>query len=447
MKTKNELPVPVLSAYDPPLAGEGRLDPLGLSSIADRLADTYAAPLRARMRRIRFASVMCLGALVMPEIEDALPAVPGDSADLAFERIVIEALARTPDAARQTGIPGISKAQERLAARQRLDPRGYLKSPRVFGFHGIYRPFATATGLLDASGNLLAEGRTLLRAVQGDHRLDGLLDLTPGSPGRSLVTWLIDETRKGLIAGSNVFAPTNKHLPTLVALAAPEGAAARERRALREAMNSGLVAGDPSDADAFVEVLGLIDASKVGGFDGEPAVATYLARHGTPALRVRMRAIEAYEEFARSLVWAFDTYRWLAASQACLPSSRSVSDNSALRSAADRLPRDFAAASAALDRLGDHGSGRDLHSQFMGAFAPLGERRDPEGLVSALMERHVAVQSAKPPAGKRPWFDLIESTYAVRPMYGLGDEPERPSSYVHPYRFNAILNFLADAHE
>ncbi|MFN8172451.1 MAG: hypothetical protein U0R65_11360 [Candidatus Nanopelagicales bacterium] len=383
----------------------------------------------------------------MPEIEGVPPAVPGDSADLAFERIVVETLARTPEAARQTGIPGIAKAQERLVVHQRLDPRGYLKSPRVFGFHGIYRPFATATGLVDASGNLLSEGRTLLEAVQSDHRLSGLLDLTPGSAGRSLVAWLIDETRRGLLAGSNVFSATNKHLPMLVSLTAPEGAGKRERRALREAMNVGSMGQDPSDMEAFVEILSLIETAHEVPFEGEPSIAAYLARHGTPTLRVRMRALEAYEGFAQSILWAFDTYRWLATSQACLPSDQSVAENNALRTAAARLPRDFATAAAALERLSDQGTGRDLQSQFIASFAAFGEPRSARDLVSVLMERHLAVQSAKPPSGKRPWFDLIGSTYAVRPMYALGDEPARYSSFVHPYRFTAILNFLADAHE
>ena len=45
------LTLPELSDYDPPIAGEGSIDPMGLAAISDRLADRLVPGLRARMMR------------------------------------------------------------------------------------------------------------------------------------------------------------------------------------------------------------------------------------------------------------------------------------------------------------------------------------------------------------------------------------------------------------
>ncbi len=101
------------------MADEGRL---GLGSIADRIADTYARPLRARMRRVRFLTTMALGGLFIPDLAGVKPAVPGDSPDISFERIVVECLARSnsSDVQLDSGIPGITKAHAALLAKSRI---------------------------------------------------------------------------------------------------------------------------------------------------------------------------------------------------------------------------------------------------------------------------------------------------------------------------------------
>ena len=50
------LTFPHLSEHDPPVAGEGSIDPLGLAPASDRLADFVAPHVRNRMRHIRFVT-------------------------------------------------------------------------------------------------------------------------------------------------------------------------------------------------------------------------------------------------------------------------------------------------------------------------------------------------------------------------------------------------------
>ena len=54
----------------------------------------------------------------------------------------MESLVRWLRTAAPTGIPGSRKARAVIGNDQRLSAPTYLKSPTVFGFHGVYKPFA-----------------------------------------------------------------------------------------------------------------------------------------------------------------------------------------------------------------------------------------------------------------------------------------------------------------
>ncbi len=54
--------MPELSDSDPEIAGEGSLDPLGLSALADRLAEQLVPDVRARMSRPRLLLLSSDGA-------------------------------------------------------------------------------------------------------------------------------------------------------------------------------------------------------------------------------------------------------------------------------------------------------------------------------------------------------------------------------------------------
>jgi hypothetical protein len=68
------LRLPFLSEADPEQSGEGSLDPLGLASLADRLADEIAPGITARMSRIRFVTAISVGAVATEKLSDAVAA-------------------------------------------------------------------------------------------------------------------------------------------------------------------------------------------------------------------------------------------------------------------------------------------------------------------------------------------------------------------------------------
>ena len=84
----------LLTAPDPEQSGEGGLDPLGLASLADRLADTIAPGVTARMTRIRFVTAIAIGAVATESMREAVAADGVSPAYLAFEWLLVEALAR-----------------------------------------------------------------------------------------------------------------------------------------------------------------------------------------------------------------------------------------------------------------------------------------------------------------------------------------------------------------
>ena len=136
------LTLPFVTAADPDRAGEGSLDPLGLARIAERLADELAPEVTARMSRARFVTAIAVGSHVLREPADWV-GPDGTPAYLAFEWHVVEAFVRSRPETGTDAVPGIQKARARLReSRRHLHKNSYLQTPKVFGFHGVYKRLA-----------------------------------------------------------------------------------------------------------------------------------------------------------------------------------------------------------------------------------------------------------------------------------------------------------------
>src|SRR3546814_2495428 len=66
------LTLPSLTVADPPVAGEGSLDPLGTGALADRIAEQLVPDVRARMSRVRFLTAMAISSIVTDEVGELL---------------------------------------------------------------------------------------------------------------------------------------------------------------------------------------------------------------------------------------------------------------------------------------------------------------------------------------------------------------------------------------
>jgi hypothetical protein len=424
------LALPFLTEADPDRAGEGSLDPLGLAPIADRLADSIAPEITARMNRIRFLTLIAAGASIAAELGDVVGADERTPAYLAYEWIVVEALARKRPPGETEGVPGIQKAR-RAITRSRdahLDSGAYLQVPKVFGFHGVYKRLARATGLVDQQLLALGEGDALIRVWEREQRLPGFADRVPRTDGGDLAKRLIGEVRKALAEGRVATSPGSWLWSRLATAMGPDDAGPRERDRLWRALIN--------DREPIRQelILGLQSIS-TGEEMSEAGALRALAPQASPALRDRLEAIDRYERFAWLLSAVFLAMRARSTSQgrrAIMPAE--LADNEHVVLASSELPE---AARRAADAVAI--AGQEL--AFEAAFSRFAEPIPPAELVEAVLEHHDGVQDAK---GKRPWIDRMEPGFTVRPRYNGSDEASGEGEYIHPYRVQAISNFIRD---
>ena len=170
---------PFLTSYDPPGTSEGTLDPLGLYQIADQLAVKLVPAVRERMQRIRFLTAMAVGARVTEGLEDD-PRQRDASPYLVWEWLVVEAMIRAVgDDSKIWGVPGTLVTRHALGEHGYLDARSYLKTPRVFGFHGVYKRLAMHLGLVDVHLGPGPNAEGLVNAWARDLKPGGLQDVKP----------------------------------------------------------------------------------------------------------------------------------------------------------------------------------------------------------------------------------------------------------------------------
>ena len=202
------LGLPFITEPDPLVSGEGVLDPLGLSSIGDRLADQILPGLRARMWRVRFVTAIAVAASVCDGLEDEIATDGVTPASIAFEWLLTEAFARggAPDLVRRT--PGIDKARTARQAGLHMSAKTYLKVPSVFGIHGVYKPLARHLGVVDDELRLSENGHALLDVWEREQGVSGFIARAAGGQnGGSLRTALrsavVDALSKGYADRSN----------------------------------------------------------------------------------------------------------------------------------------------------------------------------------------------------------------------------------------------------
>jgi hypothetical protein len=423
------LTLPFLTEADPEQAGEGSLDPLGLVPVADRLADTIAPGVTARMTRIRFVTAIAIGAVVTESLSDVMAADGVSPAYLAYEWLVVEALARDkylPPSATMR-VPGIEKARSVVVRKAHMDSRSYLKVPKVFGFHGIYKRLARDVEVVDDHLLLGSAGDRLVRLWEEEQELSGFSDRVAGTPGGLLARNIESAVRDGL-THAGVRLSLSSHLwSKVVAALRPDGALPKERDLLFELLT------DPVSPVRRELILGIHALRRDGS---EPEILRALRKGASPALAARLDAIDAYERVAELLMACLNTLRRVSTARGTSPvSPKELESNPILLQAVDELAPALTDAYERLERLGD------LVAQ---AVLVLGEFEGvvrPTDLTEALLLRHEEVQDAK---GKRPWFERTARGFVVRPLFRTGDDPTIERRYVHPYRVTALRSFLSD---
>jgi len=441
---------PLLSLYDPPAEAEGSLDPLGLASTYDTLADLVFPDFTVRMRRPRMVTAIAVGARVCQGFEDEIAADRITPAYLVFEWLVVEGHVRHPEAApagESRRLPGSQKVETAIRDGHRVSHGSYLKVPKVFGITGIYKRLAQALQLTTAEIALDDGGIELIQAWERDQNLPGFWSGVSGgsgggAPGAALRDDLVRAVRSGLAAGHTTAPPRWPHWATLARIFHPALAGRSERAILFDRLRDPAMtrSADPGAASARAElVAALQEHGRAVARDEEPAFLRGLQRRCSPLLRSRLRQIDAFEAFARPLTDALSWLRHLGA----LSGSGAV------------IPADFAGVPRIPELVDRIARGRDGVAE---AFAEAAAPQDLQALLDRfrgadaasklfplLLEHHEEVQRRKPPDGKRSWFEHgRHDEVFVRAPYRLPEPPSGADLYVFEYRTPSVAQFLAD---
>jgi hypothetical protein len=429
------LSAPVLSAYDPLTSAEGSIDPLGLASTYERLANAILPGITVRMRRPRFLTAIAVGAYVCSDLPPDTLAKDGVSPPWqVFEWWVVEAHARSAELLpAHGGIPGIQKAQNAVSNKRPLSAAAYLRVPSVFGYTGIYRRLARQTRVLTTQGILDDAGHRLLAAWTADQKLDGFL--YGDGPGKEFARRLSRAVRDGLASGHTEYRPKS-FWDEIVTHLNPFQPGSRERAALHGIIAEG--AGDLEELSFLIQML------QRRGAPLEFAQEADFLRKSTGKAPTRLRelftTIDAYESFCRPLTDLFDLIRHLASTSPIQGiASAEWEDNQRAKALTTKLRKAIAGAEAD-PLLGNYWPDRG------NVLTLLKEGHTPTRMLEAVFQHHENAQQRKPPdGGKRPWLERgTRGRVLVRAGYRLEDESNPAAPYVHEYRMPTLSGFLED---
>ena len=425
------LALPRLTPFDPPAGSEGTLDPLGLYQIADQLATRLVPAVRERMQRIRFLTAMAVGAQVTDGLE-VDPEQPDCPPHLIWEWLVVEALVRKwGDEGGLRGVPGSQVTRRALADYGYLDARSYRKTPRIFGFHGVYKRLAVHLGLVDVHLGRRPESETLVDAWARDQGYQGLRE------ARAFLQAMRDGVQRGLSRRPCRTRPAWKraewdHLATAFL---PEGAGVQEKAVLHRLLH----ATDEKALGALPAIWNLQDDFKDDEY-GEEVLHARL-KQTLPSVGTLLDAIGAYEEFCRSLQDGFDLLRASAGTQDArgfLVSS--MANDPDFVQSLDGLEHRYSAVHQCLDALDVR-----LDLQFAERFGGFSKPLDAAEAARQMCEHHEAIQKGKGAEGKRNWFDRLgPDRIYLRHRYRESRREPEPGRFVHAYRARPIRDFYTD---
>ena len=423
--------LPSLTSFDPETSSEGTLDPLGLYLVADQLATRLVPAVRERMQRIRFLSAMAVGAIVTAEFESSSND-DGCAPWLVWEWLVVESLLRSPNVASELrGVPGTLVTKRALNSHKYLDERSYLKTPRIFGFHGVYKRLAIHLGLVDVHMNPQSGAEELVLACARDQGWSSLRDANQ----------MLDKWRTG-VRRSLEASPPRTHTnwngddwEQLAQSLKPDGAGKHERKVLSRL----LLNTDHRALGALPDIWSLQEDLDDESYGEERVVEELKVR--TPGLLPLLDAISLYEAFCRKLSDGFNLIRRQSVRADIRGLNvKDLGNEIDFENAIANLSSAFESAYSSLQAI-DSG----LASQFDERFKNFSDPMLPSDISITLCEHHEAIQKGKSESGKRAWFDRLgDDRIYLRQQYRDNVAEPMPNRFVHDYRGRPIRNFYKD---
>lgn len=430
-----DLPLPLISAWDPRAVASGSIDPLGALRPFTAIATTLLPGVTTITGRVRYLSWVCAGLRLLDETPDAPTGGRAGRARrqriLAWERLV--ALA-TGTYAKAAGVGddddawrllrGVSYVRRAVSEGVRSPAFPMLRNQAGVGGVGTYWVTLVAGGLVeDDAGQLTPRGAQLADAFLGHHATPDISSLLPVLRGEvvsfsepALAQWgqvahlgAATERERSLLADTLLDPPAHRHIASAMQAT---GTSASDEHTFR-----GLFEHLQQQRDPLAERLAAVLAVAI-----------------------------AFERLHRALLYRFDQVRALGHRRpALLDRIELGTDGAALTHLGDALG----------DALSTHGLRlprpviEAVHG-FSLAVAPAVRASTDKELVRNLVRHHERVQSGKLDASRQPklpWLELRGSDVIVAPRYALDEPPPRPddASFTHPYRIEQFSGMLREA--
>jgi len=427
---------PLLTEYDPETKAEGTLDPLGTYSIADKLAVRLVPGFRERMRRPRFLTAMAVGAVVCNEFDTDFIAKDEISAPWqVYEWHVVQALVkRYRGKSDIIGLPGSDKASRAMNHDLKLNASRYLKTPSVFGFHGVYRTLATEVDVI-YSENLGEGGDRLVRAWERDQKLSGFLSQESGE-GRQFRNNLFYAVKDGLAEGEVKRSWSWQFFSTIAERLVPSGIGNQEGKVLYE-----LILLDNKGFREFV-IPALIEFYKNNSSNGDFSESVFfkeLFQKSNGNLKQLLRSIIDYETFSRILTNAFEEILFFMSEVKKQTDFNDLLHLTSIQNAIGVIDNQYKKTLSSFTENQD----QYAFQHTFDIFEHIGSAHD---FVEALIQHHKNIQKNKPPNGKMDWVVqtdtgkwLIKPNYIRNKKFVLSED-----SFVHFYRSNSLKTFLQD---
>ncbi len=436
--------LPTLSQADPRESLEGSIDPLGTYAIADRMAVRLVPGIRERQRHPRFLTTIAVSLSLCGEFEDGIVASDDVSEPWqVFEWLVVEGLVRatpTSEGDSLRGLPGRDKAAAAKKDGLHLSAIRYLKTPSVFGFHGIYRALVRSLDI-ELGGRLAEGGSELLAVWQKEQGLDGFTGSRNG-PGATIRRMFVDAIHDALQQGAVTkkykwpgFEFVRDHLG--IYNAGTEEAACLRRMLLNRE-------GESQFRHETLQALLSADGKQLwrsqveGETFSEREFHKHLHSRASSELKTLLEAIDAYESFSRLLQDAFDDMlRYMAKHQQRIK-PQEFTDLKGVAMACEQVPRIFRHVSEKLAAVGEARVFEDSFQDMADVVTPLDWSR-------RLLDHHCKIQRSKPPQGRAPWIDRFDDgTSMIRTNYLRDYRPRFDDHYVNAYRTNSLWSFAND---
>jgi hypothetical protein len=432
--------LPLLTEADPVVASEGSIDPLGLSAIADSLAVRMIPGVRERQKHPRFLTAIAVSLGTCSDFSEEDIAKDGISEPwMVFEWYMVEGLVRAmKDPEKLTGLPGRDKATAAIRDNFPLSAKRYLKTPTVFGFHGVYRLLSKSLGI-ELAGRLGEAGYELLEIWMDEQGLRGYIGTSTG-PGCEWRARINSAIRDGLERGSVDRGSGWSGWEFFGRYLAPHEIGRKEAEKIVEL----LLLDGSGFRKAVLEFLITPEGQRLFHNMEENVVWSERAFHAAlsttceESLKSLLKVIMKYETFARLLQDALDDCLFAMTKARGKVSPTEFAGMACVKHSAEDVPELFGTLLEDLRPFGES-------PRFQQTFQALAERVQPEEWVQRLLEHHRRIQASKPPNGKAPWFERFDDGSCIlRPAYRRDSAGRGDDSYVHLYRTGSLWSFARD---